>query len=119
MQCVVVEPSFSELSRVGGAFISSIERTVVGNDLGAVLGAVRELAEGPIAAEAARVDRDHAFPAENLKALAGVGAFGLVIPAEHGGTGGALVALAEACEAVGTACASSGMEKISIPRSAK
>ncbi|MGZ4372763.1 MAG: acyl-CoA dehydrogenase family protein, partial [Gaiellaceae bacterium] len=28
---------------------------------------------------------------------------------EHGGSGGALVALAEACEIVGAACASSGM----------
>ena len=37
------------------------------------------------------------------------GALGLVVPDEHGGVGGGLAALAEACEAVGAACASTGM----------
>jgi hypothetical protein len=36
------------------------------------------------------------------------GTLGLVVPLEHGGAGG-LAALAEACEAVGAACASTGM----------
>jgi isovaleryl-CoA dehydrogenase len=81
----------------------------VSNDLGAVLGAIRETAERRIAPEAARVDRERAFPAENLVALGKIGALGLVVPPEQGGVGGGLVALAEACEAVGSACASSGM----------
>jgi isovaleryl-CoA dehydrogenase len=62
-----------------------------------------------IAAAAAAVDRDHTFPAATLKALAAVGGLGLVVAPEHGGAGGGLGALAEACETVGAACASSGM----------
>ena len=37
------------------------------------------------------------------------GASARAVPAEHRGAGGGLAALAEACEAVGTACASTGM----------
>jgi alkylation response protein AidB-like acyl-CoA dehydrogenase len=81
----------------------------VSNDPGVILGAVHELAEGSIAAGAARVDHERAFPAENLRALGEVGALGLLVPSDHGGAGGALTALAEACEAVGSACASTGM----------
>jgi isovaleryl-CoA dehydrogenase len=91
-------------------FISPIERTtVVSNDIGALLDSIREVAAERIAPEAARVDRERAFPAENLRALGEIGALGLVAPVEHGGAGGALTALAEACEIVGSACASSGM----------
>ena len=79
------------------------------NDVQTLLGAVRDTAEKRIAAEAARVDRERAFPEENLRALGEIGALGLVVPTEHGGAGGALTALAEACEAVGAACASTGM----------
>jgi len=74
-----------------------------------VLESTREVASGVIAGRAAEVDRGRDFPAENLKALAAAGALGLVVPAEHGGAGGGLTALAEACEAVGAACASTGM----------
>jgi alkylation response protein AidB-like acyl-CoA dehydrogenase len=81
----------------------------VSNDLGAVLGAIREVAEQHIAPEAARVDRERAFPDENLRALGRSGALGLLVPTEYGGSGGSLTALAEACEAVGSACASTGM----------
>jgi alkylation response protein AidB-like acyl-CoA dehydrogenase len=91
-------------------FISPIERTtVVSNDIGALLDRIREVAEQRIAPAAARTDSERAFPAENLQALAEVGALGLTVPAEHGGAGGALSALAEACEIVGSACASTGM----------
>jgi alkylation response protein AidB-like acyl-CoA dehydrogenase len=74
-----------------------------------VLEAIREVAEHRIAPEAARVDRERAFPEENVQVLAEAGAFGLVVPGANGGAGGSLVALAEACEAVGAACASTGM----------
>ena len=79
------------------------------NDIGALLAATREVAAAKIAPEASRVDRERAFPADELRALGEAGALGLVVPAEHGGAGGALAALAEACEAVGAACASTGM----------
>jgi alkylation response protein AidB-like acyl-CoA dehydrogenase len=71
--------------------------------------AVRVLAQERIAALAAGVDRERAFPAEGVAALAETGALGLVVPREHGGAGGGLGALADACEAVGAACASTGM----------
>ena len=73
----------------------------MGKDIGGVLSATREAATGAVARDAARVDRERVFPAESLRALAGAGALGLVVPEEHGGVGGGLGSLAEACEAVG------------------
>jgi isovaleryl-CoA dehydrogenase len=110
MRCNGAERCSLDPLGASGAFTSPTERTtVVSNDLGEVLGAVRKTAAGRIAAEAARVDSERAFPAENLQALGEIGALGLVVPPDHGGAGGALTALAEACEAVGSACASTGM----------
>lgn len=74
-----------------------------------VLDAVRSVAAGPIAAQAAQVDRERRFPTDGIAALAAVGGLGIVVPKEQGGAGGGLLALAEACEAVGSACASTGM----------
>ncbi len=74
-----------------------------------VLAEVRELAQSLIAPGAAGIDRESRFPDEQLSALAQVGGLGLLVPREQGGAGGGLVALAGACEAVGGACASSGM----------
>jgi isovaleryl-CoA dehydrogenase len=81
----------------------------VSDDVRILLDAVRETAERRIAGEAARIDRERAFPEENLRALGELGALGLVVPSEYGGAGGALTALADASEAVGSACASTGM----------
>lgn len=67
--------------------------------------AVRE----QVAARAAAVDRERAFPHASLKALGDAGLLGLATPAEDGGAGAGLSELAAACEAVGGACASSGM----------
>ena len=39
------------------------------NDVQTLLGAVRDTAEQRIAGEAARIDRERAFPSENLRAL--------------------------------------------------
>jgi acyl-CoA dehydrogenase len=74
-----------------------------------VLTAIREVASGLIAEAAERADREREFPAAGLRALREVGAMGLVISLEAGGAGGSLAALAEACEVVGGACASTGM----------
>lgn len=79
------------------------------HDLETVLAAVRETAAGPVAAAASGVDRNREFPEAGLKALAGVGAFGLVIPTSLGGSGGGLTSLAQACQELGAACASTGM----------
>ncbi len=75
----------------------------------ALVDSVREVAGARIAPEAARVDAERSFPERSLRALADAGAFGLMVPESHGGAGGGLGALVEACEAVGSACASSGM----------
>lgn len=45
--------------------------------------------------------RDADLPHQGLQALAACGADGLLVPGEHGGAGGSLEALADACEAVG------------------
>jgi len=81
----------------------------VAREVEAVLSAIGEAADGPIAAEAARVDRERVFPASGMEALGAGGALGLVVGVEAGGAGGGLDALAAACERVGEACASTGM----------
>ena len=78
-------------------------------DLGPVLASIRDVAATQIASSARAVDRDRAFPEDGLRALAGCGAFGLVVPASDGGAGGGLGALADACEAIGAACASTAI----------
>jgi alkylation response protein AidB-like acyl-CoA dehydrogenase len=80
----------------------------VGNADG-VLAEVRDLAQTLIAPGAAETDRESRFPDEQLSALGQVGALGLLVPRLQGGVGAGLVALADACEAVGGACASTGM----------
>lgn len=79
------------------------------SDASTVLAAVQDSAVGKIAADARSVDRERAFPAASVHALAEVGALGLVIPKSAGGADGSLRALAAACEAVSAACASTGM----------
>ena len=70
---------------------------------------VREVAREQVAPAAVEVDRDRLFPESSIRALAERGALGLLVPEACGGAGGGLAALVEACEAVGAACASSGM----------
>lgn len=62
-----------------------------------------------ISANAAAVDSSGSFPGQSLVALADAGAFGFSVPQDQGGAGASLTQLARACEAVGTACASTGM----------
>ncbi len=62
-----------------------------------------------LAATAPAVDGEGKFPDDNLDILAGTGAFGLVASPDHGGSGGSQTQLAKACEAIGAACASTGM----------
>ena len=62
-----------------------------------------------IAANAPAVDAEGKFPQEGLRALAEADAFGFSVSPDLGGSGASLVQLAQACEAVGSACASTGM----------
>ena len=70
---------------------------------------VRDVARERIAPGAVAVDAERAFPRAAIDALAEQGALGLMVPAAAGGAGGGLTELVAACEAVGEACASSGM----------
>jgi alkylation response protein AidB-like acyl-CoA dehydrogenase len=74
-----------------------------------VLAGVGEAASGVIAGAAAEVDRERVFPAAGIEALGEAGGLGLVVAPGEGGAGGGLADLAEACETVGAACASTGM----------
>ncbi|MGQ0662982.1 MAG: 3-sulfinopropanoyl-CoA desulfinase [Pseudomonadota bacterium] len=47
----------------------------------------RELAQGPIAARAAEVDRSEQYPWDNVRDLAAAGFFGMTIPRSYGGAG--------------------------------
>jgi alkylation response protein AidB-like acyl-CoA dehydrogenase len=74
-----------------------------------VLAAVEAAGAGQIAERAAAVDRERAFPAANVELLRELGALALVVPTGAGGLGGGLSAIAAACEALGSACASTAM----------
>jgi isovaleryl-CoA dehydrogenase len=74
-----------------------------------VLAGLREVASAQIAPAAAEVDRERRFPDAGMRALAEIGALGLLVGSEHGGVSGGLRSLASAGEIVGSACASTGM----------
>ena len=78
-------------------------------DVEAVLSAIVQTADGLIAGEAGKVDRERMFPRAGVDALGAAGGLGLVVGVDAGGAGGGLTALAAACEPVGEACASTGM----------
>jgi len=61
---------------------------------------VRAFARAELAPRAAQWDRDSTFPREQLRALAGMGLFGVAIPDAWGGAGMDATALAIACEEV-------------------
>jgi isovaleryl-CoA dehydrogenase len=70
---------------------------------------VRDVARERIAPDAVSVDAERAFPRAAIDALAEQGALGLMVPETAGGAGGGLSELVQACEAIGSACASSAM----------
>ena len=74
-----------------------------------IVAAAREIAAGPVRANAERTDVEARWPEENLRALQAAGLGGLVVPAAHGGLGQGLVALAQVCEALGRECASTAL----------
>jgi len=62
--------------------------------------ALRSFAQERLAPNAARWDREHHFPQEELKELAGLGAFGVAVPEQYGGAGLDYVALALVLEEI-------------------
>jgi alkylation response protein AidB-like acyl-CoA dehydrogenase len=62
--------------------------------------ALREFAQTRLAPFAAQWDRDHTFPKEALKELAGLGCFGIAVPEVYGGAGMDYTAVAVALEEI-------------------
>ena len=62
--------------------------------------ALREFAQTRLAPFAAQWDRDHAFPKEALKELAGLGCYGIAVPEQYGGAGMDYTAVAVALEEI-------------------
>jgi alkylation response protein AidB-like acyl-CoA dehydrogenase len=61
---------------------------------------LRAFSQERLAPNAARWDREHHFPREELAALGGLGALGMVVPEKHGGAGADYVSLALALEEI-------------------
>jgi acyl-CoA dehydrogenase len=61
------------------------------------------------AAHAADVDRDSRFPQEAIAAARGERLLGIAVPKEFGGEGASIADIADACYALGRACASTAM----------
>jgi len=62
--------------------------------------ALRSFAQERLAPHAARWDREHHFPKEELQELAALGAFGVAVPEQYGGAGLDYVALALVLEEI-------------------
>lgn len=67
--------------------------------------AVRHFADVEVAPLAAVIDRDHRPPLENVPKMGALGLFGMLVPAEFGGTGGDAVSYAIAIEELARRCA--------------
>lgn len=67
---------------------------LLSEDHRAVQDAVRDFVQAEIAPHAARWDKEHHFPAEQLKGLAALGCYGVAVPAEWDGAGLDYLALA-------------------------
>jgi butyryl-CoA dehydrogenase len=71
--------------------------------------AVREFAEAEVAPIAAELDRDHRFPCELLRTLAGMNLMGMPYPEKEGGAGADYVSYVIAIEELSRACASTAV----------
>jgi acyl-CoA dehydrogenase len=69
----------------------------------------RRIAESVAAPAADAVDREARFPREAIAALREEGMLGAFVPRELGGLGATIGELADSCEALGRACASTAM----------
>jgi len=69
----------------------------------------REFAEGEMATKAASMDKAGDFPADLVRAMFEAGLMGMLVPAEYGGRGAAMLEYVTAVEEVARADASSGL----------
>lgn len=70
---------------------------------------VREFATNEVEPIAADIDKEHRFPAENVKKMAEYGLLGVPFPKEYGGAGGDHIAYAITVEELSRVCASTGV----------
>ncbi len=70
---------------------------------------VSDFAEKEIKPIADKTDKEHKFPAENIKKMAELGLMGMTIPEEYGGSNVGVVALSLALTEIGKRCASTGV----------
>ena len=73
---------------------------ILNDDQRMIRDTLRDFARERLAPNAAQWDREHRFPAEALQELAGLGAWGMVVPEQWGGPGLDYVALAIAIEEI-------------------
>lgn len=73
---------------------------LLSEDHRAVQDAVRDYVQAEIAPHAARWDKEHHFPAEQLRGLAALGCYGVAVPAEWDGAGLDYLALAVILEEI-------------------
>ncbi|MFN3296980.1 acyl-CoA dehydrogenase family protein [Caldimonas sp.] len=76
---------------------------LLSEDHRAVQDAVRAYVQDRIAPNAARWDKEHHFPAEELKGLAALGCYGVAVPSEYDGAGLDYLALAVILEEIAAA----------------
>ena len=69
----------------------------------------RKFAENELAPVAAQNDRDHRFPAEQIRKLGELGMMGVTIPSNYGGSGMDYLSYAIAMEEISRGCASTGV----------
>jgi butyryl-CoA dehydrogenase len=69
----------------------------------------RDFAQQQLKPIAAELDREHRFPAEQIKQMGELGLMGIAVPDEYGGTGMDALAYALAMEEISAGCASSGV----------
>merc|ERR1711973_524624 len=69
----------------------------------------RDFAEGELKPNAAKFDREHLFPQDQVRMMGELGLMGIVVPEELGGTGLDYLAYAIAMEEISRGCASAGV----------
>ncbi|XP_055304820.1 short-chain specific acyl-CoA dehydrogenase, mitochondrial [Sitodiplosis mosellana] len=69
----------------------------------------RDFADNELKPIAAKIDREHLYPKEQIEKMGELGLMGLVVPEENGGTGLDYLAYAIAMEEISRGCASAGV----------
>lgn len=70
---------------------------------------IREFAEKEIEPQAQKIDESAEFPSDNMKKVAALGLFGMVVPSDYGGTGIDTLKYVLAVEELSRVCGSTGI----------